>query len=231
MGDEALTLELEGETVDLRTSSMLLAMKTFLDNDPFDGYRDTVLGYRSITITYDLFRLASKVTIGDAARFVRQKLDEAFRVSLKSPHGFTGRHVKIPVCYDRRFAFDIDQLCSMKNLSAEEAISLHTNQSYHVYLVGFLPGFPYLGFVDRKLEAPRLSSPRANVPAGSVGIAGLQTGIYPLDSPGGWQIIGRTPVRIFAPEKNPPVVAEVGDTVSFYAISVEEFESIQNSST
>jgi inhibitor of KinA len=230
LGDEALTLELDGATIDSSTSFLLITMKAFIDRDPFDGFRDTVLGYRSITITYDLFRLASKITIEHVPRFVRQKLEDALHFSMKTPPKFSGRHVKIPVCYDRKFALDMDHLCTTKNISADELISIHTNQSYHVYLVGFLPGFPYLGFVDQKLEAPRLSSPRANVPAGSVGIAGRQTGIYPLDSPGGWQIIGRTPLRIFQPEKNPPVVAEVGDTVSFFPISIEEFNRIQTSS-
>jgi len=135
------------------------------------------------------------------------------------------RKISIPVCYAEGFAHDIEFIALEKNISIEKIIQLHTEQLYTVYMIGFLPGFPYMGEVKDSIAVPRKNEPRANVAAGSVGIAGKQTGIYPLESPGGWQIIGRTPLKIFDKEKSDPVLLQPGDEIQFYSISEDEFKN------
>ena len=136
---------------------------------------------------------------------------------------FKGRTVEIPVCYDPEFGPDLGLVAKQAKLTPEEVIKRHGKPEYLVYLVGFAPGFPYLGGLPKELHTPRHAKPRMVVPPGSVGIGGQQTGIYPLATPGGWNLIGRTPVRLFRPEENPPVLLRAGDQVKFRAISREEF--------
>ena len=133
---------------------------------------------------------------------------------------------KIPVCYDLKFGIDSKEICSNKNMSLEELISLHINSIYTVYFIGFLPGFPYLGGLDEKLHFPRKSSPRMQTKKGAVAIGGNQTGIYPNKSPGGWNIIGNSPVELFHVSKEMPCFISGGDSVQFYPIAVEEHQKI-----
>ncbi|MFP4391967.1 MAG: 5-oxoprolinase subunit PxpB [Desulfohalobiaceae bacterium] len=138
------------------------------------------------------------------------------------------RTVSIPVCYQGQHAPDLQEVARVHNLSVQEVIAIHCEPEYLIYMLGFAPGFPYLGGLDQRLHTPRLDTPRELVPAGSVGIAGSQTGIYPLASPGGWRIIGRTPLRLFAPEQSPPVPYYApGDKLKFYPIGQEEFQRLQ----
>ena len=134
---------------------------------------------------------------------------------------------KIPVCYDEEFSPDIKNVCAHTGLSKEEVIALHTEKEYLIYMLGFLPGFAYLGGMNKKLETPRLKTPRTKIPAGSVAIGGSQTGIYPAESPGGWQIIGKTPVKTFDVQRKPAVFFKAGDKIKFEPVSKEEFFSIQ----
>ncbi|WP_373551505.1 5-oxoprolinase subunit PxpB [Haliscomenobacter sp.] len=133
------------------------------------------------------------------------------------------RTVEVPVCFEPPYSLDLAELAAQKQLTPAVFIERFCARVYQVYLLGFLPGFAYMGTVAPELASPRRAVPRAVIPAGSVGIAGAQTGIYPLDSPGGWQVIGRTPWRMFLPEEEPPVRLRVGDEVRFYAIGGEEF--------
>jgi inhibitor of KinA len=133
-----------------------------------------------------------------------------------------GHFFRIPVCYTGECAPDLEWVAREKGISTEEVIRLHYSTIYHVYMIGFLPGFPYLGRIDARLEVPRKERP-VPVLSGGVGIAGVQTGIYPLNSPGGWQIIGRTPTRLFNPANDPPIHLQAGDRVQFYPIGREEF--------
>jgi inhibitor of KinA len=125
-------------------------------------------------------------------------------------------------------AADLQELASMHKLTIEGIIEIHCSKIYRIYMIGFLPGFAYMGTVDSRIVSPRKSKPRTNVPAGSVGIAGSQTGIYPFDSPGGWQLIGQTPLLLFDPTKENPTLLEPGDQVSFHTISLEEFHHLKN---
>jgi inhibitor of KinA len=135
------------------------------------------------------------------------------------------RLVEIPVCYDPEFALDIDDVTRRAAISPSEVVHLHSTAEYRVACIGFVPGFPFLAGLPKELATPRRNEPRKQIPPGSVGIGGAQTGIYPLRSPGGWNLIGRTPLRLFDPEKNPPALLRAGDRVRFREITRNEFES------
>lgn len=139
--------------------------------------------------------------------------------------------VDIPVCYGGEFGPDLDHVAAYHGLTPEEVIEKHTAPEYTVYMIGFMPGFPYLGGLDSGLATPRLSSPRSVVPKGSVGIAGGQTGLYPLQSPGGWQLIGRTPLAMFNASADPPTLLRSGDRVRFFAVSKQEYFKIEEKNT
>jgi inhibitor of KinA len=134
--------------------------------------------------------------------------------------------IEVPVCYDAKFALDLDEVTNHVGVSAEQVIELHSSVTYRVSCLGFTPGFPYLSGLPAELNMPRRPVPRKRVPAGSVAIGGNQTGIYPTPSPGGWNVIGRTPMRLFTPAKNPPALLCPGDTVRFRPISLAEFEAL-----
>ena len=134
--------------------------------------------------------------------------------------------IEIPVCYDTEFGFDLDDVAQGAGVDRNEVVNLHSRDEYRVHCVGFIGGFPFLGGLPGKLATPRRETPRKEIPAGSVGIGGKQTGIYPIKSPGGWNIIGRTPVRLFDSQKNPPGLLRAGDRVRFRPISRDEFEKL-----
>ena len=137
----------------------------------------------------------------------------------------SGKTITIPVCYeDKEFAPDLERVCANARLSEEEAVKIHSSTDYLIYMMGFLPGFPYLGGMDERLETPRLETPRTKIPAGSVAIGGKQTGLYPMESPGGWNIIGRTPLKVFDIERDPVFLYKAGDKIRFEPISKEDFE-------
>jgi inhibitor of KinA len=157
--------------------------------------------------------------------WMKQKLKERFLQPVQQ-NEITERLIKIPVCYDEEFAIDIHHLATAKNISVDEVMQIHTAKPYKVFMLGFLPGFPYMGEVDEKIAMPRKPQP-VSISAGSVGITGKQTGIYPFASPGGWQIIGRTPLKLFDAGKEEPTLLRAGDMVQFYSISKNEFEKIK----
>jgi inhibitor of KinA len=138
------------------------------------------------------------------------------------------RSIEIPVCYDAEFGFDLDRVAEHTKVSTVEIVDLHSKTEYRVACIGFVPGFPFLAGLPEKLATPRRDVPRKEIPPGSVGIGGAQTGIYPLRSPGGWNLIGRTPLKLFDPTKNPPALLRPGDRVRFRAISREQFESSES---
>lgn len=200
----------------------VMGFKNYLEKNPFPHLLEMVPTYTSLSI----YLLHSDK---NALKLIQEVLKNYFDEkdeSQKTP----SRLVKIPVCYDEDFGWDLIDSGQKLNLEKEELIAVHSGEIYKVYMLGFVPGFPYLGTVPERIRLPRLAKARKVVPAGSVGIAGSQTGIYPSDISGGWPIVGRTPVKIFDPEAEQPFLLQAGDEVQFYPISKGEFFSLQKAS-
>lgn len=227
LGDAAITIDL-GNCIDELVNKEIIARFHQFQMDPLPGTIEVVPAYSSLTIYYDVLYLHKKISpLTSVYEWMKKQLED--RLQLASPaFEAIGHSKKIPVCYDAAFAIDLQHMSDIKKISPEEIIHIHTSKSYKVFMLGFLPGFPYMGEVDERIAMPRKSQPM-NVVAGSVGIAGKQTGIYPLTSPGGWQIIGRTPLKLFDASNDKPSLLQAGDTVQFYSISKNDFDEIQNS--
>ena len=228
LGDSAITIDF-GNCIDETINNEVIRRFNQLQQDPIPGMIEAVPAYSSLTIHYDVLTLKNKSTAGsNVFEWVQQQLLEKLQQPIEQKE-IKERLIKIPVCYENEFALDIKQLAALKNISVGEVIHLHTAKSYKVFMLGFLPGFSYMGEVDERIAVPRKPQP-VNIVAGSVGIAGRQTGIYPMASPGGWQIIGQTPLKLFDVEKDEPTLFRAGDTVQFYSIGKKDFEEIKNSS-
>lgn len=196
-----------------------------LEHSPFAGYVDAVPAYTTLTVFYDPLQVLVSILPGIGA-FEKvsnylNMLEVKIEIVAKSANVIT-----IPVCYGNDFGPDLEALATMHKLSADEVINIHTKPQYLVYMIGFVPGFAYLGGLDARLDSPRLATPRPVIPAGSVGIAGKQTGIYPLATPGGWQLIGRTPLKMFDAGRAQPSLLQAGDKVKFEPISTEVFDQL-----
>ena len=222
LGDTALLLEI-GETIDESTHRRVQTAWRALAAAPLPGVSELVPAYTTVTVFYDPARV---VQAGAPESGVADWLTDKVRERLKHPPKMEksrGRTVEVPVCYGGEFGPDLALVAKHAKLSPEEVIKRHTKADYLVYLIGFAPGFPYLGGLPKELATPRHAKPRMVVAPGSVGIAGNQTGIYPLGTPGGWNLIGRTPKRLFVPEEDPPSFLRAGDQVKFRAITPAEF--------
>lgn len=244
LGDSAITIDL-GNSIDEYLNTKSLAIHDWLLARPFAGRLDIVAAYSSVTVFYDPARVVLEGIAGSdgAYSWMEQLLRRAWEETVVAPTGEAGwgtaegrmggdwggnlvaRIIEIPVCYEGEYAPDLERVAEETRLSPEEVIRLHTSSLYRVYLIGFLPGFPYLGRLDPRLVLSRKPQPES-VRAGGVGIAGLQSGIYPLESPGGWWIIGRTPVKLFDACAHPPVLLRAGDFVRFRAIPAARFREI-----
>ena len=198
-----------------------------LDRVSEDWLIEIVPSYTSIAVFYDPVIVhkqqeeASKLPY----ELVCMRLEEILSVE-SSGEGKNERLIEIPVCYGGELGPDLSYVAEYNQLSEEEVIELHSSGEYLVYMLGFAPGFPYIGGMNKKIAAPRKETPRLSIPARSVGIAGEQTGIYPIETPGGWQLIGRTPKELFLPDENPPALLQAGDRISFKPISYEEYLSL-----
>jgi inhibitor of KinA len=223
LGDTAVTVDF-GNIIDETINRKVLTLFNRLSTLPIQGMTEAVPAYSSLTVYYDVFTTGKMIQADKTVyQFIADQLNERLQQTL--PENDTASDlISIPVCYEREFAPDIEYLAKEKNISIDELISIHTSRPYRVYMLGFLPGFSYMGEVDDRIATSRKPQP-VNVAAGSVGIAGKQTGIYPLVSPGGWQIIGRTPLKLFDKEKEEPVLLKAGDMVQFVSISKNEFEN------
>ena len=221
-----MTLEL-GHLVDAQVNRRVLSLEAWLRGHPFAGLKDIIVAYSSVTVFYDPAEMSQPGWQDGIHKHIRQLLEEAWVATEGEYPSFSHERepIRIPVCYGGGFGPDLEGLSTMLKISPKDIIELHSSFIYRVYMIGFLPGFPYLGRIDPRLETGRKSRP-VPVAAGGVGIAGNQTGIYPVNSPGGWQIIGRTPIKLFDAEKEPPVRLNIGDQVQFYTVSREEFEAL-----
>jgi inhibitor of KinA len=194
---------------------------------PFPGFITTVAAYTSVTIFYKPVQvmLAGDLPGGDCFARVSGYL-KTLKNHPSKKTTIDGETVTIPVYYGGEFGPDLDEVATTNNLTIAEVIAKHSNAVYKVYMIGFVPGFAYLGGMPEELAMPRKATPRAAIPAGSVGIAGKQTGVYPLETPGGWQIIGRTPLKIFDAGKTSSALLKTGDRVVFKPIDLPEYERL-----
>jgi inhibitor of KinA len=221
MGDQALIVEF-GERIDPALSARIAALAVQLRESRPIGVLDIVPAYTTLALHYDPAAVGAGTSPYDA-------LAETIGTWLETQSADTiapGRQVEIPVCYGGAFGEDLEALARSHGLGVEEAIALHSGATYHVHMLGFVPGFAYLGGLDARLATPRRETPRPRIPAGSVAIAGEQTAIYPLATPGGWHIIGRTPLQLFTPAASPPSLLNAGDTVRFRPITAQEFSAL-----
>jgi inhibitor of KinA len=214
LGDRGFLVEL-GEGISRQVNQKVRALFIGIKSHDLEGIKELVPGYRSLMVVYDPL-VCSLSSLKSQIADIWHTVDEA---RLPSP-----RAVEFPVVYGDEFGPDLEWVARYLKMTSDEVIRLHTEPTYQVYMIGFMPGYPYMGEVVDSLITPRRETPRTHVIQGSVGIAQKQTGIYPVTSPGGWQIIGRTPIRLFDPQKDPPSFLEMGDQVKFYAITAEEMQ-------
>jgi inhibitor of KinA len=222
LGDSAMTVDF-GNVIDVETNKKVLRLFHHLKqkNNPY--IIDLVPAYSSLTVYYDLVGVKQSRPAVETAFEAMAQIVEELSATVDIPEAGENRIVEVPVCYSPSFGPDLNHIAFEKNCPVKEVIRLHMETVYRVFMIGFLPGFAYMGEVDEKISVPRKKQPRHKVEAGSVGIAGRQTGIYPLRSPGGWQIIGRTPLKLFDVSLEHPVLFQPGDQVKFYSITEDEF--------
>ena len=225
LGDSALVIQV-GEGINEETQKKVHNILNLLDGHPFQGLIEVVPAYNSVTVYYNPIDVyCSKLEKGGGLPYEHVKtmilslMDQSHIIEIPKE-----RVVKIPVVYGGEMGPDLEYVASYHGLTPSEVIKIHSSTEYLVYMLGFAPGFPFLGGMDKKIATPRKKTPRLAIAPGSVGIAGNQTGIYPLETPGGWQIIGRTPFDLFLPEQSPPTLLLPGDRIQFVPISLEKYK-------
>jgi KipI family sensor histidine kinase inhibitor len=215
-GDSALVAEY-GDAIDVRLNARVRQLQRTIEASGQAGLVELVPTYRSLMVHYDPMVLSHEAVAGlilEAAGHLPEDDREPARV------------VDVPVLYGGNEGPDLGDVAARAGLREAEVVELHAAGDYLVFMIGFMPGFPYLGGLPPAIATPRLATPRALVPAGSVGIAGAQTGIYPSESPGGWRLIGRTPVRLFDARLEPPALLQAGDHLRFVPVSRPEYDAI-----
>ena len=222
LGDSALLIDY-GNCIDEDINKHIIQLAADINTNKLPGIIEAVPAYSSLAVFYDISVLKNQIenlsAFQNAKRLIHNRID-----SIQTTNSQSSTLIQIPVCYEHHCAPDLKSVSNALSLSEKEVIALHVSKVYRVYMIGFLPGFTYMGEIDHRITLPRKSD-LSNVRAGSVGIAGKQTGIYPLNAPGGWKIIGQTPLKMFLPEQDPPVLLKAGDTIQFFPITYDEFES------
>ncbi|HAK74005.1 MAG TPA: kinase inhibitor [Sporomusaceae bacterium] len=225
-GETSILVEF-GRGINPETHKKVKTLTNYLERQPFAGMLEYVSAFSSVTVSYDPMKVRSLQreqgrTATTAYEAVTSLLTEII-AKMEQGKEEQPREVRIPVCYGGEFGPDLAFVAEHNGCTPEEVIAIHSGGQYLVYMLGFAPGFPYLGGMSDKIAAPRRQSPRMEIPAGSVGIAGLQTGVYPIATPGGWQLIGRTPLDLFCPNEQPPTLLQAGDLITFYPISPGQY--------
>jgi len=216
VGDRGLLVEY-GDRIDPVVNKKVISMAIVLEHDALAGVVEIIPSYLSLLMIYD-----PSVTTASALQESLISLERRL-TEIEFPPPKT---VEIPVCYGGEFGPDIEFVAESNNLTVDDVIRLHSQPAYQIFMIGFSPGYPYLGGLPREIHTPRLKTPRTRVLGGSVGIANEQTGIYPVTSPGGWQLIGRTPLTLFNPERSNPFLYRAGDRIRFKPISPEEYSRL-----
>ena len=222
LGDQALTIDF-GNRIDPELNKEILGLFYHVKNSYLRHIIDIVPAYSSLTIFYDASAIMqSAIESTTAFEWMTKRLNKLFIEYNTAGKVSKGKKIRVPVWYGSMFSNDLDEVAKETGLNVEEVIKLHHSRTYRVYMIGFLPGFPYMGEVDERIAVKRKSEP-CTVKSGSIALAGKQTGIYPFESPGGWKVIGRTPMRIFDRHKENPVLMEPGDEIEFYPINEDEY--------
>ena len=225
-GDSAIVVQF-GEEANRTVYRKVHLLCKMLEEKPLPGMIECVSSFTSVAIYYDCTGVIMShawKTNETPYETIFRELDRMLNHAGHVEETFETKEVVIPVCYGGEFGPDLEEVATYHQLTSEEVIRIHSEGTYFTYMIGFSPGFPYLGGLSKKLVTPRRKQPRLAIPAGSVGIAGNQTGIYSMETPGGWQIIGRTPLRLFLPDQSPPTLIQAGNYVKFQPISKEEYE-------
>ena len=216
-GDSALVVEF-GNEINEAVNEKVHALAKKIRQKNIPGITEMIPTFRSLLVSYNMLQISySKLSV----------MLSVLSRELEMNQGAHHRIVKIPCCYGARFGADLTDMERLTGLSREEIIELHSSVDYKIYMLGFLPGFVYLGGLDKRLEVPRLDTPRVRIGKGAVGIGGNQTGIYPMDSPGGWRLIGGTPVDLYDPEREDPVLLRAGEYIRFVPISIMDYYDIR----
>lgn len=226
VGDSALVLAFD-QRIDPSLNQLTICVADVVRWSEHPGVLDVVESYCAVTVHFDPLKT-------DVERVATDLEVAASRSAVADDHrveGITDRVLTVPVCYGGSRGPDLDEVARFGACTPSRVVALHAGRDYRVYMLGFLPGFPYMGSVDRRIAAPRRETPRLCVPAGSVGIAGRQTGIYPLDAPGGWQLIGQTPWRAFALDRADPFLLHAGDAVRFEPVDEVTFQRLSAEAT
>nr|AGU12342.1 Allophanate hydrolase subunit 1 [uncultured organism] len=228
LSEKAVTIEF-GNEIDADILKQINRLYILLKQYPFNGFCTAVPAYTTLTVFYDPLQVAKAPDLygntgfEKVSGYIKQLQASKFKTTDR-----TNAVVTIPVCYGGRYGPDLEEVAIHNKLTTQEVVSLHSSAIYKVYMIGFVPGFAYMGGLPEQLATPRKATPRAAIPAGSVGIAGKQTGIYPLQTPGGWQLIGRTPLNLFDPNLREPALLKAGDEVTFKPINSTDFDLYQN---
>jgi len=232
LGDSTLIVRVRNQFEDApeQTLNEVLRVLRRIEDARIPGAIELAPAYTTVAVFFDPLRVMNDAARADhAIESLTQKIHEALSRGGRRKQRDTGaRLVEIPVCYEAEFALDLEHVSRQSQIDPIEVIDLHRGAQYRVSCIGFTPGFPFLSGLPKRLATRRRSIPRKEIPAGSVAIAGAQTGIYPIKSPGGWNIIGRTPLHLFDPRKDPPTLLRPGDRVRFRAITREEFDRAAN---
>lgn len=222
LGDQAIIIDF-GKDINIATQQKVQAITEFLDEHPPVWMVEYIPAFTTVAVFYDPIKVL-RISGSEKLPYeqVRHRLEELLS-GLKAGNSPESRVVEIPVCYGGEYGPDLEHVARVNGLTTEEVIHIHSSGDYLVYMIGFAPGFPYVGGMSEKIAAPRREAPRLKIPARTVGIAGKQTGIYPIETPGGWQLIGRTPLELFRPAAESPSLLRAGDKIQFRPISQKEY--------
>ncbi|UJF34438.1 5-oxoprolinase subunit PxpB [Paenibacillus hexagrammi] len=249
LGESAVVIRL-GNEIRQDIHERVRGLAAYLEGLNIPGFIELVMAYTTITIYYDMWTVykrtfpqlpvsqeeggqlelqnESELPFDTMSHYLRRAIDLYIRDSGQTKSAKQApKVVEIPVCYGDERGPDLEEVAHYHKLAVEEIIEIHTAKIYTVYMIGFAPGFAYLGGLDERIATPRRSIPRTQLPMGAVGIGGSQTGVYPLQTPGGWNWIGQTPIRLFRPESSPPSLLQAGDEVRFVPISSKEYEELK----
>lgn len=221
LGDQAVVIEV-GTEISPSAERIVNAIIVRLEELKPSWMIEYIPAYTTVTVIYSIESFKEGSPYDLACKRIQEMLENLQEVSVSDQ-----KIVKIPVLYGGEHGPDLDFVAKHNGLTPEEVVAIHTAGEYTVHMIGFAPGFPFIGGMSEKISAPRRKSPRLQIPARTVGIAGMQTGVYPIDSPGGWQLIGSTPLELFLPTEDPPSLLSAGDKIQFYRITHEEYKDLR----